>query len=238
MPPTPPWPARLVATSTLAPSVRGLVFEREDGPVAFEPGQWVNLELGTDAAPLKRAYSIASAPTGGSSFELAVTRIPGGPGSEALHAMQPGTIVRAHGPQGFFTRHADAGIPSLFVATGTGVTPLRSMIVAALARGAREPMTLLFGVRTEADILYRDELAALAAQHPSFRVVVTLSRPSADWTGATGYVQTHVAELWEALPEGRHVYVCGLDRMVKAVRDVARKQLGAAREQVHSERYD
>ena len=105
-----------------------------------------------------------------------------------------GAQLRAIGPQGFFTRAA--GEPSLFVGTGTGVTPLRSMIRDALTHGDTSPMTLLFGVRTEADRLYQDELDALAAQHPNLRVLYTLSRPSPTWTGLTGYVQTHVERLY------------------------------------------
>ena len=101
---------------------------------------------------------------------------------------------------------------------------------------------MIFGVRTEADILYKEELDALAAKYTQVRVFYTLSRPGAEWTGKTGYVQTHVEKLWrelEARGEGApHAYICGLHRMVGTVRDLLRKDLGATREQVHSERYD
>ena len=237
--PVPPWfSARLVSARALAPAVRELTFEREDGALAFLPGQWVNVELPTAAGPLVRAYSIASAPDGTSRFELAVTRVENGPASTALHALAPGARVRTQAPQGFFTRDERACLPSLFVATGTGVTPLRSMIHAALAGGAREPLWLLLGVRHEEDRLYDDELRALAEAHRNLRVEITLSQPRGAWTGRRGYVQAHVPELFRALGGDAHVYVCGLERMVKAVRHVARKDLGAPRERVHSERYD
>ena len=238
MPPPPWFSAHLVSARTLAPSVRELTFARDDGPLEFTAGQWVNLELSTEKGPLVRAYSIASAPDGTSHFDLAVTHVEGGPGSSALHAMTPGDAVKAQGPQGFFSRDTGAGHPCLFVATGTGITPLRSMLHAALAAGAREPMTVLLGVRHEADLLYRDDLEALAARHPNVRFVPTLSRGAETWAGRRGWVQTHVAELWQALGPDTHVYVCGLERMVKAVRDVVRKDLGVARQHVHSERYD
>ena len=128
--------------------------------------------------------------------------------------------------------------------TGTGVTPLRSMIRDALNHGDTSPMTLLFGVRTEADRLYQDELDALAAQHLNLRVLYTLSRPSPTWTGLTGYVQTHVERLYREVeaqaPAGiaTHVYACGLERMVGAVRDLLRKSMNVDRKRVHSERYD
>jgi len=102
-------------------------------------------------------------------------------------------------------------------------------------------------VRREEDILYRDELGALAAAHPHLRLVPTLSQPSAgsEWKGRRGYVQTHVQELLgelAALPEssGRlpHAYICGLHRMVGSVRELLRKDMGLPRERVHTERYD
>jgi len=231
---------RLERARMLSPSVRELVFERVDGrPVDFVPGQWLNLMLPHEGAELKRAYSIASPPSHGSSFEIAVTRVIGGPASEALHAMEPGTGLRAIGPSGLFTREASADTPALFVGTGTGVTPLRSMIAAAVAAGATVPLWLLFGVRHEGEILYRDELDAWQAAHPNVRVVVTLSRPEPGWTGRAGYVQAHLPALLSDLgrPDA-HVYVCGLERMVKTVRDLCRKELGIDRKHVHQERYD
>jgi CDP-4-dehydro-6-deoxyglucose reductase, E3 len=236
--------ARLTSSRYLSPSVRELVFERDDGkPIEFVPGQWVNLMLPGPSGEVKRAYSIASAPDGTSRFEIAVTRVVGGPGSEHLHAMPEGAVVRAIGPQGFFTRPAGDLAPSLFVATGTGVTPLRSMITAAIRAGSAAPLWLLFGARHEADILYRDELLDLARAHPNVRYEVTLSQPASSWEGRRGYVQLHVPELFHALkasasPDAPHIYICGLERMVKVVRELARGPLEVERKLVHQERYD
>ncbi len=243
MPAPPTFTARVASARMLSPLVRELVLERE-APLAFDAGQWVSLVLplaSGDSPELRRSYSIASAPDGTGRFEVAVTRIDGGPGSTYLHSAPIGTELSVVGPQGFFTRPIGES-PSLFVGTGTGITPLRSMMLDALAKGDARPMWLVFGNRTEADILYRAELDALAAKHAHIRVFYTLSRPNAPWSGKTGYVQTHVTELWrdlEALGGGApHAYICGLHRMVGSVRDLLRKTLGAAREQVHSERYD
>src|SRR3954464_11868189 len=115
----------------LSPSVRELAFERADGAAfAFEAGQWVSLVLPHDDADLRRAYSIASAPDGSPRFELAITHVMDGPGSSYLHTVEPGATIKAIGPQGFFTRPVAAKSgASLFIATGTGVTPFRSMIL-------------------------------------------------------------------------------------------------------------
>jgi len=237
----PTFTARIAGARMLSPNVRELVLERE-GPLAFEAGQWVSLALPLADEPTKRSYSIASAPDGTGRFEIAVTRIEGGPGSMYLHSAPIGTELRVTGPQGFFTRPRDERAPALLVGTGTGVTPLRSMLRDAVGEADARTVWLLFGVRTEADILYREELDALAARHPNVRVFYTLSRPHDAWAGLTGYVQTHVPKLWDelaALGQGApHAYVCGLHRMVGAVRDLLRKDMGVARTQLHSERYD
>ncbi len=231
--------AALVAARPLADGVRELTFERTDGlPLSFLAGQWVNLELGETIGALRRAYSLASPPDGTGRFELAVTRVEGGPGSTRLHALVPGDRVTVVGPQGIFVRKVRG--PSLFVATGTGYTPLRSMLKHALADGDTAPMRLIFGVRTPADRIYADELADLEARYPHFRGAFTLSRAPDAWEGRRGYVQTHVRELYDELSSfGRtNVYICGLHRMVGAVRDLLRKDMGLERQQVHSERYD
>lgn len=241
MPPPPTFDVRLARARMLAPNVRELGLERSDGlPFQFKAGQWVSLVLPLVEGEARRAYSIASAPDGTPAFDVAVTKVQGGPGSTFLHDLPIGGTLRAIGPQGFFTRPITT--PSLFVGTGTGVTPLRSMIRDALATGDTSPMTLLFGVRHEHDRLYREELDELRAQHPHFRAFYTLSRPGADWSGLTGYVQAHSERLWRELSASTsapaHVYICGLERMVSAMRDLLRKQLGVDRKQVHTERYD
>jgi ferredoxin-NADP reductase len=217
----------------LSASVRALFLEAEGGPIRFAAGQWVNLHVPTAAGPCKRAYSVASAP-GDELLELAVTRVEGGAASPTLHALEPGALLELDGPHGFFTREgAVAEQPALFVATGTGLAPFRSML---RDRRGPAPITLLFGCRSEADILWRDELEELA-RSGAIRLEVTLSQGSPGWSGRRGYVQRHVPELAAALG-APHVFVCGLNRMVSEVRAVCKEQLGYDRRRIHSERYD
>jgi ferredoxin-NADP reductase len=247
MAPPPSFQARLCSARLLTPSVRQLVFERLDGlPMAFDAGQWVNIVLPVDATPgeavVKRSYSIASAPDGSARFEIAVTLVNGGAASSWMHSATPGVVLTFTGPQGFFTRPLQTAAPSLMIATGTGMTPFRSMLNAALAAGSRQPIWLLLGVRHEYDLLYESELRAAAGSHDFVRFEPTLSQPGEDWGGRRGYVQAHVRELWQDLGDTSgvrpHAYVCGLHRMVASVREILRKDLGAEREHVHSERYD
>lgn len=184
---------------------------------------------------LARSYSIASAPRADGTFNVAVTLVEGGPGSTFLHAMAPGESLALGDPMGFFTLPDALDHPLLFVATGTGVAPMRAMLQDMIARGVSAPTTLLLGVRTTRDALYADEFRAMAAAHPWLRFELTLSRPDPGWTGRAGYVQTHLEEL---SAEGCHAYVCGLNAMLKEVRRALKESLGFTRDRIHTERYD
>jgi CDP-4-dehydro-6-deoxyglucose reductase len=231
---------RIAESHQLSPSVRSLSLDLADlngAPFVFAAGQWINLYVPTSAGVEKRAYSIASAPAAGP-IELAVTHVPGGLVSPRLHELPTGTELVCDGPHGFFTRDGElVSAPALFVGTGTGLCPLRSMLGDLLRQPEHPPVTLLFGVRTQADILWRDELEAWAARDPGFRLEVSLSRPDQGWRGRTGYVQAHVRELAAQLG-APHVFICGLSRMVAEVRTVCKTELGYDRKRIHSERYD
>jgi ferredoxin-NADP reductase len=242
-PPPETFTATLVAARDLTPRVRELVFEREGGQrFRFRSGQWVSLALPVrdeKGRPLRRSYSLASVPAESPRFELVVTKVDGGVGSTFLHGAPVGTQLEMKGPQGTFLRPVEVG-PSLFVATGTGIAPFRGMVHDALAAGRREPLWVLFGVRTLADALYAEEFSALERAHPNVRFLVTLSRPPEGWTGRSGYVQSHVLALWQELSTHGtpHAYICGVKKMLLEVRDVLKQQGSAERQQLHLEAYD
>lgn len=230
----------LTAARMLSPYVRELTLDA--GPdFSFVPGQWVSLRIpqAAQGEELGRAYSIASPPRADKRFDIAVTRVEGGPGSNFLHTVEPGAVMRMTHAQGFFTLDLPLR-PVLFVGTGTGVSPLRSMLLAAAAERDADtpPFALLFGVRTEQDLLYRADFDRLAGEWPAFRFVPSLSRADDAWPGRRGYVQTHLKELVGELGGDCDVYVCGLNRMIREVRRVLKEDLGFTRERIHSERYD
>lgn len=227
----------LVANEPLSAAVHWLRFRTADGQQwSHTPGQWVNLSF-PDEPKARRAYSIASI-ANGDQFALAVTHVPGGALSPRLCALQPGALLQVDGPHGFFTRDDVSDQAALFVATGSGIAPIIAMLEAAVGPGApRVPLTLLFGCRTEQDILFGERLRAWADDRVvDLALHVTLSQPAADWGGLRGYVQAHVADLVAQRPVS-HVYVCGMSAMVRAVRATL-KPLGLGRGQVHTERYD
>jgi CDP-4-dehydro-6-deoxyglucose reductase len=224
--------ARLIDSREIAPAVRHFVFEA-DAPLQFEAGQFVSFTAEIGGKKITRAYSLAAAPQGGSRFELCLNRVERGHLSPKLFALRSGEGVEMRPPLGTFTlRNVEK--EAVFIATGTGIAPFRAMLQAHLA--ASPGMTLLFGVRHESGILYREEFEELAARFPHFTFAPTLTRPEAGWRGRTGRVQAHLAE---AIAGRRNpdFYICGLKQMVDEVRNIL-KGMGYDRKQIFSEKYD
>ena len=229
--------AKLVAARMLSPEVRELTID-PGADFRFVAGQWVSFRIPVQGQIAARAYSIASAPRADGPFQIAVTRVEQGLGSGYLHALELPAVLPMTGPEGLF-RLEEPQRPILMVATGTGVSPLRSMLLAAESAGRElPPTTLLFGMRTESDLLYREDFERLASKWRAFRYEPTLSRAGEAWSGRRGYAQAHVAELVRALGGDCDVYACGLNEMIKEVRGLLKSELGFARQRIHTERYD
>ena len=227
--------AVLLQSRKLAPDVRHFLFEVPgDEPLSFVPGQFVSLTAEISGRKITRAYSICS-PPGGNRFELCLNRVHEGIFSPYLFDLKPGAEVYFRPPLGQFTLRQPPR-DAVFVATGTGIAPFRSMLHHQLPRPGELRLTLLFGVRFEQNILYRDEFEVFRARYPGFRFWPTLSRPSASWQGRIGHVQSH---LEEALGGRRDidVYICGLKLMVDDVR-ARLKEMGFQRDQMRYEKFD
>jgi len=227
--------ARLLESHELAPEVRHFVFDVPGAvELQFKAGQFVSLSETLAGKKITRAYSIASLPKG-NRFELCLNLVHESAFSPHLFAMKPGDSVEMTPPLGFFVIRNPAR-EALFVATGTGIAPFRPMVRDYLAHPDANQLTLVFGVRYENSIYYRDDFEALAREHPNFRFWPTLSRPDDSWTGRTGHVQIH---LLEAIGDRRDldVYICGLKAMVDDVRAIL-KELGFDRKQIIFEKYD
>jgi ferredoxin-NADP reductase len=227
--------AKLIEWVEIAPGVRHFVFEAPQlERLEFLPGQFVSLSDSVASRDITRAYSIASAPGNGNRFELCLNRVDDGVFSPHLFDLSAGDVVNMQPPLGTFTLRQPLR-DSLFVATGTGIAPFRSMLKAALQ--ANSPaLTLLFGVRQESNLLYREEFEVMARQFPQFRFWPTLTQPCPDWGGRTGRVQTHLAEAIGGRSD-IDIYLCGLQPMVDDVRQIL-KSMGFDRKQIRYEKYD
>ena len=224
--------ATLVNSVPLSPEVRLLTLRVEDGsPLAFLPGQCVRVEQELDGKVVHLVYSIASPPRADNCFELCVK--PGRKGSPAdrLCATRVGAELRISRPQGGFVVQ-QRGPASLFLAAGTGIAPIRSMIH-SLAGTGRHELCLIFGARSMESLFFHSEFLDLASRHSDFRYVPVLSRPHAAWTGASGYVQHHLDGV--SRPPDARAYLCGPLAMVETASRILVEH-GWPKEMVHFER--
>jgi ferredoxin-NADP reductase len=193
-------------------------FETRNGTqFEYEPGQFISMELEIDGEKCTRSYSVASSPHHDNRFDLCLNIVPHGVVSPWLFHLKPGQAIEFSGPHGLFTLRQPLDPVSAFIATGTGIAPIRAMLQYIYQEPNPAEVWLIFGVRREADILYRSEFERMAQANPNFHFIPTLSRPDPDWTGHTGYVQQQIARY---LPgkKGLHAYICGLKKMVDDVR--------------------
>lgn len=217
--------AKVLRIRHLTTDVRELTLELIDPPtLAFLPGQSIAVTIPDGASGLSplRYYSLASLP--GSSHHPVLLFNAGdhGKGAAFLLKHSVGEELHFSGPYGSFHLHHDPGRDLLFVGTGTGIAPLWSMLASLLEHSCSQHMTLLWGLRSESDIYYLEELQRWADRHSNFSFILTLSQPGQNWRGMTGRV-TH---LLQEFPQVDHLaaYVCGNRKMVAEVSDLLRRK--------------
>jgi CDP-4-dehydro-6-deoxyglucose reductase, E3 len=190
----------------------------EPPAISFKPGQFISFEVPKKGfpAPVVRPYSIASPPSQDHRLTLLFNLVADGPGSTYLYSLRIGDHTTFKGPAGSFWLKDDAGRDLLFVATGTGIAPIRSMIAAQLERGTAQTVTLFWGLRSQRDLYYQEEFLALTQQFPKFSFVTTLSRSESGWTGVTGRVTSLVRDRVTSV-RNLAVYLCGNSGMIQEV---------------------
>ncbi|OGK58478.1 hypothetical protein A3G67_00635 [Candidatus Roizmanbacteria bacterium RIFCSPLOWO2_12_FULL_40_12] len=148
--------------------------------IRFEAGQYVILQVPQPGGEVKKKlYSIFSPPTEMKTFDLVVKLVQNGIGSTYLSSLQLGDEVIFDGPAGIFTLKEEGkhnGRDKVFIATGTGIAPARSMILEHLKKHPDERFILLWGVPKEEDVYFYDEWKKLHDENPNFNFIVFLSR--------------------------------------------------------------
>lgn len=214
--------ARLKEKLVFTHDVRDFVIELlEPTTLDFKAGQFVLIKTKHPETGelLSRAYSVASAPAQSSELVFNVEIVEQGKLTPLMEQWEVGCDVELQGPFGHFYFKSPEDKAILFVATGTGIAPFRSMIEDLLDKGDTRPLHLIFGVRYAADIFYRELFEGLAAQHSNFKFTITLTRPDESWTGAQGRVTEHLKTM-ELDPSGTHVYLCGGKPMIDDAKQI------------------
>lgn len=207
----------------------------ESSTLEFKPGQFMTLLLPREGVTVRKMYSIASPPHLQDGFELCVNRVPGGFGSNFLCDLKPGTKLQCIGPYGVFVLKEPLQNDPVFIATGTGIAPMKSMLDTIWEKkldGGRT-IWLFFGARTHEYLIYHNEFMKMTQEHPNFKYHPIISRDE-NWPGLKGHVQDHFEAI--ADPAGKEAYICGLTIMVSDVRKKL-AEMGYPKERVYFENY-
>lgn len=204
----------------------------------FLAGQYVSVKVADRGD--RRSYSICSSPEIDHSFELLIDVTPQGKGCQYLCSLQDGEAIEALGPMGRFVVPSDVATTSAesalqFVATGSGIAPIRSMILDQLqVKQDQRPITLYWGMRHEQDLFWVQEFEELVRSFPNFEFHPLLSQPTDIWTLCRGRVTDCIKT--HARPENAGYYLCGSESMLKDMRQLL-QSMAIAPERVHFESF-
>lgn len=191
-------------------------------PFSYLPGQFLTVAISPDGELVKRSYTISSSPTQHDYAEITVKHEIEGVVSAFLHnRVQEGDLLDFSGPSGLFTFSGRECKCILLIGGGVGITPLMSVLRYLTDRSWQGEIFLIYGVRTPADIIFREELEHLQRRHPNLRVVITISRlEGTDWKGPTGHISKEL--IIQSVPDvaTRYVHICGPVSMMETVKHV------------------
>lgn len=209
----------------------------EDGSASadFESGQFVRIMVpGTDA---RRCYSPANVANWDGMLEFYVRLLPGGAMSEYLSERAAvGDVLTVSAADGDFGLAENGLRPRWFLAGGTGLSPLLSMLRKMAEWGEAQPARLFFGITRLGEVFAQDEIAALTGALPDFRADTVLWQPDPGWSGPVGNPVEMAATEIAALEEMPDVYLCGPPPMMDAA-FVALTAAGVPEDQIHAERF-
>jgi CDP-4-dehydro-6-deoxyglucose reductase len=207
-------PARISSLEKLAPDVLSVKLRfPPNTPLTYLAGQYIDV-IGPGG--LRRSYSVANAPAADNQLQLHIRGVQGGAMSDYwFNQAKANDLVRINGPLGSFFMRPLAGLHLVFLATGTGIAPVKAMLEQLTSAPATDQplsVTVYWGGRESQDLY-----ASPSQWHPTLRYVPVLSRAPDSWAGAHGYVQkTLLADAPDL--SGTVVYACGSDAMIQSAK--------------------
>ncbi|QXX76072.1 aromatic/alkene monooxygenase hydroxylase FAD-binding subunit MmoC [Methylovirgula sp. HY1] len=234
------WQGEIVAVEKIASNVAKLQIEPKDletgmaVQIPFLAGQYLDIEIpGTGTS---RCYSMATIDDD-PSLDFLIRILPDGRFSQFLSSEAvPGVVMKLRGPFGGFNIRENGLRARYFVAGGTGLAPVLSMIRYMKREQHPQEAKLFFGVTHQHEVFYLAELKKLEAEMPNLKVYVTVMKPDSDWQGCTGTV---VDELIKQLRDAKvkpDIYLCGPPAMIDAT-FAAAATCGVPKEQVYVEKF-
>lgn len=232
--------ARVVRLHRCTPELFELectLVERDD--FSFIAGQWVYLHLVDEAGAsiAKGAFSLANAPEEGKDLRFGIKIY--GRLTSTFSEMREGDRLGIQGPFGRFVLPAE-DVPFAFFGGGIGITPLRSMVFAALHDAARTARVLLFWVaRTEEELIYHAEFLAWQKTFPErFTYVPSLTREHrADWQGERGRLEARMLDRDDFSWESAHAFTCGPQLFMDGIKVLLTARGLEGKPRYHEERF-
>jgi CDP-4-dehydro-6-deoxyglucose reductase len=186
----------------------------------YHAGQYIEFILRDGS---RRAYSMATAPhwqETAPGVELHIRHMPGGKFTDHVFTgMKEKEILRVEGPFGSFFLREDSDKPMVFLASGTGLAPIKALIEHLRHKAIARPVHVYWGGRRPADLYMDAWLKEQAAAMPQLTYVPVVSDPLPEdaWTGRAGYVHQAVLDDFADL-SGHEVYACGAPIVVDSAR--------------------
>ncbi len=209
------------------------------GAFTFRAGQFILFDVALPDNPADiqtRAFSIASTPMEDELLFVAKLKEGGRASNWIESQLKTGDEVRIQGPFGNFVIDTENPKELLFIATSTGVAPFRSQILDALEGGYSKQIDLVFGVRHQEDLFWKEEFEKIAQQYENFYLHIALSGDNDDWTGHKGRVQSLVTLITKDF-SAKNMYVCGSPDMTKEMKRLALEEWGVQKQDLHVEGY-
>jgi ferredoxin-NADP reductase len=208
---------------------------------SHHPGQHVDIRLtAEDGYQAERSYSIASAPGEHEQIMLTVERLANGEVSPYLvDEVRAGDRLEVRGPLGgYFVWNGEMDAPLLLIAGGSGIVPLMAILRARSRWQNAVPARLLYSVRSQERIIYREELQRLHEQNTGMEVIYTLTRERPEGWGGYGrrIDQEILREVAWSLEASPLIFICGPSAFVETV-SLALVALGYQSERVKTERF-
>jgi CDP-4-dehydro-6-deoxyglucose reductase len=213
-------PCRVNKLERVAPNVMVISLKLPTNErLQFLAGQYIDIFMKNGK---RRSFSLANAPHDDELLQLHVRNYSGGTFAEHVFThMKERDILRFEGPLGTFFLREDSDKPIIFVASGTGFAPVKSILEHIFyvrnLRGSERQMVLYWGNRTKADLYMADLAGSWQEEHDNFTFIPVLSEapPADNWNGRTGLVHQAVLQDFDDLA-GYQVYACGAPAMVEA----------------------
>ncbi|MCQ8117961.1 aromatic/alkene monooxygenase hydroxylase FAD-binding subunit MmoC [Methylomonas rosea] len=229
--------AEVIELSQISINVMKLLLRRtgDDQTIKFDSGQFFDLEI--PGTTITRSYSPANTSNKTGDLEFLIRIVDGGKFSEYLkNEAKLGQKLNVKGPSGIFGLKENGFTPRYFVAGGTGLAPILSMVRRMQEWDEPQKCIIYFGVNTEAEIFHLDELNQLAAQMPTLELRNCVWKCSDDWHCEKGSVVDILRRDLKDTGAKPDLYLCGPPGMVDATFAVC-AEMGIPKERIYLEKF-